>query len=97
MLLERLRRRLRHTQASGRHPTPRQAYDALSQGCCLYAPVTRCSGPLFAAGLRSDDDDADVLVCRAHYGRLRAAKPGELDTLHRKLVKAFIRPGEHAA
>jgi hypothetical protein len=82
-LLRSLRRRSR------RHPTPRQAFDALSQGVCMYAPISTCSGPAFHEGLRGDDDVNDVLVCKAHFGRLRRMPARDLDRLERTLVRAF--------
>jgi hypothetical protein len=52
----RLPERLTRRKGSTRHPTPQQAYDALSEGFCMYARVSTCSGEPFAAGLRDDWD-----------------------------------------
>jgi hypothetical protein len=79
------RQRLR----SRRHPTPDQALDALSEGRCLYSPVSTCSGQPVSEGLRDVDDVSAVLVCGAHYGRLRQMSPHDLDRLERVLRGAF--------
>lgn len=89
-LLRRLRRRWRSQRG---HPTPRQAYDALSVGQCMYAPISVCAGPARIVGLRDEDDVNDVLVCRAHYGRLRTMPRRQLDLLERALVRAFAGHG----
>lgn len=39
--------------------------------------------------LRDDFDESDVLVCRAHYGRLRRMDAWRLDELERDLHRAF--------
>ena len=57
---------------SRKHPTPEQAYEALSEGLCLYAPVSKCSGPPRQVGLRSRDDVNVVLACKSHIGALWA-------------------------
>ena len=92
MLRERLRRRLRDEHASRRHPTPAQAYDALSLGACMYAGLTKCSSEPFLVGLRHWDDENDVLACKAHIGRLRELDGRRLDELERDLTRAFARP-----
>jgi hypothetical protein len=71
------------------HPTPEQAFEALSEARCMYAPISGCSGPAYPTGLRGEDDMNDVLVCSAHYGRLRRMPEPELDRLERILVRAF--------
>jgi hypothetical protein len=48
-----------------------------------------CTGPAYPTGLRGEDDENDVLVCRAHFGRLRRMPERELDQLERVLVRAF--------
>ena len=82
---------LRHRKTRSGHPTPDAAYLALAEGRCMYANVTACSGPMRSAGLRGNDDNNNVLVCRAHYGRLRKLHPHELNRLERHLVRAFTR------
>jgi hypothetical protein len=74
-----------------KHPTPQQAYEALSGAFCMYAPVSKCSGPPRAVGLRHDLDDSDVLVCGAHFGRLRKLDERSLDELEHSLKRAFGR------
>ena len=87
MILELLRRR----KPSPRHPTPQHAYDALSEGHCLYASVNACSGPPRREGLRDKDDPHEILVCKAHFGRLRTMPPREFGELERHLVRAFTQ------
>ncbi len=90
MLLERVGRRLRDAKVSRRHPTAQQAYDAVSQGLCLYAvPGRNCSSRPKAIGLRDDLDDSDVLVCKGHFGALRHMDTRRLDELERALTRAF--------
>ena len=91
MLLERFH--VRRRKGKGRHPTAAQAYDALSQGSCLYAPLSTCSGPPRQTGLRDRDDLTVVLACGAHAGRLRRIKPHDLTKLERNLAKAFGKTG----
>jgi hypothetical protein len=80
-----------------RHPTPQQAFEALSAGRCLYEPTgSACSGGVRSTGLRDADDISAVLVCRAHYGRLRQLHGRELDQLERYLVAGFHRPPQPA-
>ena len=74
--------------------SPQDAARALAAGQCLYAEVSSCSGPAASNGLRHEDDHSAVLVCRAHYGRLRRANPDDLDELERYLRAAF-RPALH--
>ena len=95
MLLERLRRRMRHEQASRQHPTPQQAYDRLAAGLCMYAGLTKCSSAPYKVGLRDWDDENDVLACKAHIGRLRKLDGRRLDELERHLTRAFA--GRRAA
>lgn len=85
---------LRRKPVSRRHPTPDQALDALSAGRCLYSPVSSCSGLPASEGLRDVDDVSAVLVCSAHYGRLRKMAPRDLDRLERVLREAF-RPRQY--
>jgi hypothetical protein len=73
------------------HPTPAQAVEALSQGACLYAPISSCSGDPSPVGLRDNEDEGAVLVCKAHFGRLRKLDRRSLDKLERHLVDAFAR------
>ncbi len=54
-----------------------------------FAP--RCSGRPKAVGLRDDLDDSDVLVCKAHYGRLRKLDERSADELERYVKRAFGR------
>jgi HK97 family phage major capsid protein len=84
-----IRRLFRRTAASRRHPTSEQALEALKEGRCLYAPVSTCSGAATIVGLRDDDDGSGVLVCKAHYGRLRTLGSRELDKLERFLIAGF--------
>jgi hypothetical protein len=86
-----LRRLGRRRRSRSGQPTPQEAFDALSQGFCMYAPISSCSDGLIHAGLRNDDDVNDVLVCRAHYGRLRKLKEPDLRDLERTVVAAFSR------
>ena len=88
-MLERLRRRKR--PRSRKHPTPQQAYEALAEGFCLYAPISKCSSRPKAVGLRNNLDVNDVLVCKAHFGALRRMGERNLDELERSLKKAFRR------
>ena len=87
----RLLDRLPHRRPrSRRHPTPDQAYEALSLGRCLYQPLSsNCSGPPAQVGLHNNDDITVVLTCKARYGRLRKMPPKVLDRLERVLRKAF--------
>ncbi len=83
---------LKRRRRSRQHPTPRQAYEALSEGLCLYAGMTKCSGSVRAVGLRNELDGSDVLVCRAHYGGLWQLDERSAEQLERVLTKAFARP-----
>lgn len=81
-----------------RHPTPAQAAGALAQGSCMYAPTrSACSGQPGHVGLRTADDTNTILVCGAHYGRLRKIPARDLDRLERTLLDAFTRPPAPAA
>ena len=82
-----LRRRRRRPQ----HPTPQQAFDALSQALCMYSPISNCSGPALPVGLNGDWDESDIPVCKAHYGRLRQIDERALRNLERHLRKAFAK------
>jgi hypothetical protein len=73
------------------HPTPAQAYEALSQRLCLYAPVSECSGQPMPVGLRDAWDVNDVLACEAHVGQLRKLDERRKAELERFLTKAFAR------
>ena len=86
---DRLKQRRERRRRSQRHPTPAEAYEALAQAQCMYAAHAVCSGPTSAVGLRGPDDTNDVLVCRAHFGRLRSVRKRDLDELERYLVRAF--------
>jgi hypothetical protein len=80
-----------------RHPTPQQAFAALSDGRCLYEPTgSACSGGMRPVGLRDADDNSVILVCRAHYGRLRQLHGRELDQLEVYLVAGFHQPPQPA-
>jgi hypothetical protein len=83
---------LRRRRGPRQHPTPQQAYDALAVGGCLYSPISKCSGPPRITGLAHEWDENDVLVCKAHYGRLRKIDERTLRNLERHLRKAFARP-----
>ena len=84
---------LRRRRGPRRHPTREQAYDALAQGCCLYAPVSSCSSAPASVGLRYPDNDARVLACKAHVGRLRRLRTRELEALAEYLYAQFgFRP-----
>lgn len=74
-----------------RHPTPAEAFAALSERDCLYSPVSACSGGTRSAGLRDANDDNVVLVCRAHFGRLRQLTDRELAQLEQHLVVRFYQ------
>lgn len=88
---------LRSRRHSRLRPTPEQAFEALAAGECMFSPATKCSGPLRTAGLRDEDDMHDVLVCRAHYGKLRRLDAGALETYGRQLERAFAakRAAQH--
>jgi hypothetical protein len=47
-------------------------------------------GLVRSVGLRDEDDMSCVLVCRAHYGRLRKLDPLAADELERVLFEAFM-------
>jgi hypothetical protein len=79
----------RRRPRSSRHPTPDVALDALSDARCMYSPLSKCSGSTASVGLRDNDDVSAVLVCKAHYGRLRRMQPRDLDRLERVLREAF--------
>lgn len=55
----------------------------------MFSPATRCSGPPAPFGLRDDDDVDEVLICKAHYGRLRRLDERTLETYGRHLARAF--------
>jgi hypothetical protein len=58
-----------------------------------YAPTgSACSGRLGHVGLRNNDDMNTVLVCSAHFGRLRTMEARELARLERILLETFTRP-----
>jgi len=75
-------------QARG-HPSPRQAFEALECGCCMYAGISTCSGPARSVGLRDDLDSNSILVCKSHHGRLRKLDAHRLAELERVLVRGF--------
>ncbi len=94
MLLECVRRRVRAERVSRRHPTTQEAFDALSEGRCLYAaPGRNCSSKPRSTGLRDDLDDSNILVCRGHYGALRNMEARRLDELEQGLIQAFAETG----
>ena len=70
-------------------PTPEQAFEALSEGRCMFSPANACSGSVALFGIRGDDDGDDLLVCRAHFGRLRRLDESALETYGRHLARAF--------
>jgi hypothetical protein len=74
---------------SGKHPTLEQVFAALVNGCCMYSPISNCSSRPRSVGPRSDDDSKCVLVCKAHYGRLRKLEPRVAAELDRYLTRAF--------
>jgi hypothetical protein len=80
---------LRRRQRARRQPTPEQAFDQLSEAKCMYAGISPCSGKALSTGLRHDYDDAAVLVCAGHSGRLRKLSAQDADTLERQLRRAF--------
>jgi hypothetical protein len=92
-ILDRLFRRRRRAR---QHPTPDMALDALSEGMCLYRPVSSCSSPPRSVGLRDENDNHAILVCKAHYWRLRHMPPRDLDRLERVLLEAF-KPSRNRA
>jgi hypothetical protein len=71
------------------HPNAEQAHAALRAGRCMYSPINSCSGGIRSTGLRGNDDASAVLVCRAHFGKLRRLKPDDAERLDRELRKAF--------
>ena len=70
------------------HPTPAQAFDALNDARCMYAAISTCSGKPRSTGLRAEGDTSDVLVCKAHYGRLRKLPARDAERLERELQSA---------
>ena len=85
---------LKRRRRTSKHPTPEQAYAALSQGLCLYsAPGRSCSPRLKSVGLRDADDLNVVRVCSGHYGRLRSLKRDDVARLERVLREAFALNG----
>jgi hypothetical protein len=72
------------------HPTPQQAFAALSEGRCLYSAISACSRrPPRPVGFGGEKDESAVLVCGGHYGRLRQLDPRRADELERYLSRAF--------
>jgi hypothetical protein len=82
---------LRRRRRSRQHPTPQQAFEALSEARCLYAPISKCSGPPRPVGFADDWDAPNVLCCRAHVGRLRRMDSRTAGKLERHLRKEFER------
>lgn len=82
------------TQRSPVRPSPEEAFEALAASRCMYATVNACSGPLRSVGLRGDDDGSAVLVCKAHFGRLRRLDEQAAEAYRRHLERAFaaMRP-----
>jgi hypothetical protein len=74
------------------HPNREQAHEALRAGRCMYSPINSCSGKTRTAGLRHNDDVSSVLVCKAHFGKLRRLDPDDAERLDRELRKAFGVP-----
>jgi hypothetical protein len=87
------KRRRAASPQSRQHPTAAQAFAALSEGRCMYALVNRCSGPPRPVGFGAEKDESAVLVCGAHYGRLRKLDARAAAELERYLSRAF-RPRE---
>ena len=83
--------RYRSLLRPSQHPTGEQAAQSLRQGECLYAAVSVCSGRAGSVGLAREDDVDAVLVCKAHFGRLRRIGEVELARLRRHLHSAFNR------
>ena len=86
-----MRRWLRPHRRRPQHPTPQQAFEALSQALCMYSPISNCSGPPAPVGLGGDWDESDVLTCKAHFGRLRQMDERTRKSLERHLHKAFAK------
>lgn len=74
-----------------RHPTPAQAFEALSGANCMYAGISECSGQASPVGLRDAWDVNDVLACAAHVEQLRKLDKRRTAELERYLTKAFAR------
>lgn len=74
-----------------KHPTAEQAAEALAQASCMYAALSACSGSAASVGLADDDDPDAVLVCKAHYGRLRQLDERDREQLRRHLRQTFMR------
>lgn len=76
---------LRQRKRSRRQPTASEAFQQLNEARCMYAGISDCSGRPGHADL----GDSAVLVCKAHYGRLRRLDPRAAADLERQLTKAF--------
>ena len=74
----------------GKHLTGEQAAEALAQGRCMYAALSTCSGGPASVGLADNEDNDAVLVCKAHFGRLRQLEGRELERLRAELHSVFI-------
>ena len=81
----------RRERPRGGHPTPQEAFSALEQGLCMYAPVSKCSSAPKQVGLRGRDDVDVVLCCKAHVGKLWRMDARYADKLGRALSEAFRR------
>jgi hypothetical protein len=71
-------------------PTPAQAVEALREGQCMFAPVSPCSGGLRSIGLRHNENENALLVCKAHFGRLRKLSKPRLNMLEAHLFREFV-------
>jgi hypothetical protein len=56
----------------------------------LRALRASCAGLADSVGLRDDDDTHAVIVCRAHYGRLRRIPTRDLDRIEQVLLEAYM-------
>jgi hypothetical protein len=57
----------------------------------MYAPISNCSGPPATVGLNGDWDESDVLVCKAHSGRLRKNRRAHPPPRGAPLTEAFSK------
>jgi hypothetical protein len=62
----------------------------------MYRPLSNCSSPPNPRGLRHNEDTNHILVCGAHFGRLRRMPTDELDRLEHVLLEAY-QPFQSAA
>ncbi len=59
----------------------------------MYGGISKCSGGVRSVGLRHEEDHSAVLVCRAHFGKLRTLSDRDAERLERELLSAFGRHG----